>query len=118
MPTYEYECRKCGHRFELFHSIKDDKPKRCPRCKGRAVRVPSAGAGIVFKGSGFYITDHRSSDYQKKANAEKGEASGGSSKEASESKTPKETKDAKPAAAKPAKSKSPGGKSRSGGASD
>ena len=59
MPTYQYECRKCGHRFELFHSIKDDSPKRCPRCKGRAVRVPTAGAGILFKGSGFYITDYK-----------------------------------------------------------
>ena len=91
MPTYEYECRKCGHRFELFHSIKDEAPKRCPRCKGRAVRVPSAGAGILFKGSGFYITDHRSQDYKKKANQEKGEGVGkpSESKSAKESKEPK-----------------------------
>ena len=97
MPTYEYECRKCGHRFELFHSIKDETPKRCPRCKGRAVRVPTAGAGILFKGSGFYITDYRSSEYQKKANEEKGQASGsgGGSKEAGESKGAKETKETK-----------------------
>src|SRR5881394_1371129 len=91
MPTYEYECRKCGHRFELFHSIKDETPKRCPRCKGRAVRVPSAGAGILFKGSGFYITDYRSQDYKKKANQEKGEGGGkpSESKSAKESKEPK-----------------------------
>ena len=103
MPTYEYECRKCGHRFELFHGIKDDSPKRCPRCKGRAVRVPSAGAGILFKGSGFYITDYRSPDYHKKAKEEKSHAAGGESKPAKESKEPKP--------AKPAKHK--GGKDRS-----
>ena len=112
MPTYEYECRKCGHRFELFHSIKDDTAKRCPRCKGRAVRVPTAGAGILFKGSGFYITDYRSRDYQKKANEEKGAASGGS-KESSESKPAKESKE--PKETKPAGGKSSKGKSKRGG---
>src|SRR5262245_48209671 len=72
MPTYDYQCRKCGHRFELFHSIKDDTPKRCPRCRGKAVRVPASGAGILFKGSGFYITDYRSKDYRRKAKEESG----------------------------------------------
>ena len=72
MPTYDYRCRKCGHRFELFHSMSDTAIKRCPRCRGRADRVPSAGAGILFKGSGFYITDYRSRDYQEKARKEKG----------------------------------------------
>ena len=76
MPTYDYRCRKCGHRFELFHSIKDDKPKRCPKCKGRADRLISGGAGILFKGSGFYITDYRSSHYKERA---KQEGSGGKS---------------------------------------
>ena len=98
MPTYEYECRKCGHRFELFHSIKDETPKRCPRCKGRAVRVPSAGAGILFKGSGFYITDYRSKDYRKQAKQEKGEG------KSSES-TPKESKESKTSESKPSESK-------------
>jgi putative FmdB family regulatory protein len=101
MPTYEYECRKCGHRFELFHSIKDETPKRCPRCKGRAVRVPSAGAGILFKGSGFYITDYRSQDYKKQANQEKGESGGKSSEsKPAESKSPKEPKESKSAESK------------------
>jgi len=77
MPTYDYQCRKCQHRFEVFHGMKDEKPRRCPRCKGRAVRVPSAGAGLLFKGSGFYITDHRSSSYQKKADQERSSESGG-----------------------------------------
>lgn len=76
MPTYDYLCRKCGHRFELFHSMKDEDPKRCPRCRGRATRVPGGGAGILFKGSGFHITDYRSRDYKKKAKAEKGGGGG------------------------------------------
>jgi putative FmdB family regulatory protein len=69
-----YRCKK-GHTFELFHSMKDDAPKRCPKCRSRAVRVPSAGAGLLFKGSGFYITDYRSSSYQEKAKQEKSGAS-------------------------------------------
>lgn len=71
MPTYDYRCRKCGHVFELFHSIKDDAPKHCPKCEGKSERVPSGGAGLLFKGSGFYITDYRSKDYQAKAKQEK-----------------------------------------------
>ena len=71
MPTYDYRCTKCGRTFELFHSIKDDSPKRCPRCRGRARRVPSGGVGLLFKGSGFYITDYRSKSYKEKAKQEK-----------------------------------------------
>jgi putative FmdB family regulatory protein len=72
MPTYDYRCRKCGHQFELFHSMSDDTPRRCPKCRGRAVKVPSGGAGLLFKGSGFYITDYRSAGYQKDAKKESG----------------------------------------------
>lgn len=79
MPTYDYRCTKCGHVFELFHSMKDDAPKKCPKCRARAKRVPGGGAGLLFKGSGFYITDYRSKGYQDKAKAEKGEKSGGES---------------------------------------
>ncbi|HEY3215508.1 MAG TPA: FmdB family zinc ribbon protein [Candidatus Eisenbacteria bacterium] len=71
MPTYTYRCRKCGHRFDLFHGIKDESPKRCPKCRSRADRVPAGGAGILFKGSGFYITDHRSPSYREKAKQER-----------------------------------------------
>jgi putative FmdB family regulatory protein len=91
MPTYDYRCTRCKHRFELFHSITDDAPKRCPRCKARAQRVPAGGAGLLFKGSGFYITDYRSKSYREKARQEKsGEAgekkkSGGDSKRSSDS---------------------------------
>ncbi len=77
MPTYQYRCRKCGHAFELFHSIKDETPKRCPKCRGRAARVPAGGAGLLFKGSGFYITDHRSKAYKERARQEKSAGTGG-----------------------------------------
>ena len=77
MPTYDYRCRKCGHPFELFHGIKDNAPKRCPKCGGVAQRVPAGGVGVLFKGTGFYVTDYRSKAYKEKARQEK-TASGGS----------------------------------------
>ena len=58
MPTYEYECQKCGHRFEEFQSMKDAPLTKCPECKGKVKRLIGAGAGFLFKGSGFYITDY------------------------------------------------------------
>jgi putative FmdB family regulatory protein len=64
MPTYEYKCRKCGHQFEKFQSITAAPAKTCPKCKGKVVRMLTFGAGIIFKGSGFYQTD-----YKKTANA-------------------------------------------------
>ncbi|MBI3317906.1 MAG: zinc ribbon domain-containing protein [Candidatus Omnitrophica bacterium] len=70
MPTYEYQCSSCRHRFERFQPITAKSTSRCPRCKGRAKRLISSGAGLLFKGSGFYITDYRSSDYKKKAASE------------------------------------------------
>jgi putative FmdB family regulatory protein len=79
MPTYDYRCRKCGHQFELFHGIKDDALKRCPKCRGGAQRVPAGGAGVLFKGSGFYVTDHRSKAYKEKARLEKSASSGSGS---------------------------------------
>jgi len=78
MPTYEYRCRK-GHQFEVFHGIRDESPRRCPRCGSRAQRVPAGGAGLLFKGSGFYITDYRSSSYQARAREDKSAGSGGGS---------------------------------------
>jgi putative FmdB family regulatory protein len=71
MPTYEYLCTKCGHRFELFQKMSDPPRKRCPRCRGAVRRLIGAGAGILFKGEGFYVTDYRSKDYQDKAKAER-----------------------------------------------
>ena len=84
MPTYEYECQKCGHRFEEFQSMKDAPLTKCPQCKGRVKRLIGAGAGILFKGSGFYATDYRSSSYgdRKKKDAGGPASAGGTSAEA------------------------------------
>ena len=71
MPTYDYECKACGHRFETFQGIKDATLKKCPKCgKLKLNRLIGAGAGFLFKGSGFYITDYRSSSYKEKAKSE------------------------------------------------
>lgn len=70
MPTYEYECRKCGHTFEKFQRISEPPAKRCPECRGSVRRVLGGGAGLLFKGSGFYITDYRSDGYKKSAKAD------------------------------------------------
>ena len=67
MPTYEYECQECGQKFELFQSMKAEPCKECPTCKGLVKRCIGMGAGILFKGSGFYETDYRSSGYRKDA---------------------------------------------------
>lgn len=73
MPTYEYECNRCGHRFEVFQSMSDPPRKRCPRCRGAVRRLLGTGAGIVFKGSGFYATDYRSESYKHHKKKESGE---------------------------------------------
>jgi putative FmdB family regulatory protein len=59
MPTYEYECEKCGNKFDLFQSMKDAPICECPKCKGSVVRLMGMGSGIIFKGSGFYETDYK-----------------------------------------------------------
>ncbi|HEV8128079.1 MAG TPA: FmdB family zinc ribbon protein, partial [Candidatus Eisenbacteria bacterium] len=61
MPTYEYECLECGHRFEEFQKMSDEPIQRCPKCGGKVRRLIGTGAGMIFKGSGFYVTDYRSS---------------------------------------------------------
>jgi putative FmdB family regulatory protein len=66
MPTYDYECDKCGHKFEYFQGIKDANLKQCPKCKRTGLRrLIGAGSALIFKGSGFYITDytHKSTSY-------------------------------------------------------
>ena len=70
MPTYEYDCQRCGHHFEQFQRITEQPLKRCPKCKGKVQRRIGTGAGIIFKGSGFYATDYRSASYRKGASAE------------------------------------------------
>lgn len=58
MPTYEYQCMECEHKFEVFQSMKDDPIKECPKC-GKDVRKLFSSAGIIFKGSGFYVNDYK-----------------------------------------------------------
>ena len=65
MPTYDYECLSCGHRFEKFQWMSEQPVKCCPCCSKRVKRLLGAGAGLIFKGSGFYITDYRSESYKK-----------------------------------------------------
>ena len=86
MPTYDYECRACGKAFEFFHSISEPPKTKCPACgKRKLVRLLGTGAGFLFKGSGFYITDYRSADYKAKAKAESDGSSKPSSSKSSDS---------------------------------
>jgi putative FmdB family regulatory protein len=77
MPTYEYRCPE-GHQFEKFQRMSEPPVAQCPACGKEAERMLSGGAGLLFKGEGFYITDNRSESYKKAASKE---ASGGSPKE-------------------------------------
>lgn len=105
MPTYEYACQKCRQSFEAYQSMRDESYQTCPKelCrqvrwgKGKVKRLLGTGAGLIFKGSGFYITDYRSDSYKEAA---KKETSSGSEKSGAESGG---KSDAKPAPAAPAK---------------
>jgi putative FmdB family regulatory protein len=85
MPTYEYQCEKCNQRFEVFQSMKDEAYAVCPKefCRleawgaGTVKRLIGTGAGLIFKGSGFYITDYRSPNYKESAKKESGTKEGG-----------------------------------------
>jgi putative FmdB family regulatory protein len=93
MPTYDYECKACQHRWELFQSIKAEPEKKCPACgKRQALRVIGPGAGIIFKGSGFYQTDYRSSAYKKAAEADKKASEGSNGKSETKTESKSETK--------------------------
>jgi putative FmdB family regulatory protein len=78
MPTYEYYCQKCGQNFEAFQSMRDEPFRECPKdlCRlrkwgrGKVKRLLGTGAGVIFKGSGFYITDYRSDSYKEAAKKE------------------------------------------------
>src|SRR5262245_46366261 len=107
MPTYEYICSKCDHQFELFQSIADEPLTICPKelCglkkwgKGKVKKVIGAGAGLIFKGSGFYITDYRSEKYKEAAKKESAPAtsSGGETKSGGADSKPAAKTEAKPA---------------------
>ena len=73
MPTYDYACSACGHRFEEFQSMSAEPLKKCPACKkARLERLIGSGAGVIFKGSGFYQTDYRPSSYGSDAKKDEG----------------------------------------------
>lgn len=95
MPTYDYACDACHHEFEVFESISAEPQKKCPKCKKNKLRrLFGAGAGLIFKGSGFYQTDYRSDSYKKAAEAEKPKTEGSASP--SESSKNSETTKAEP----------------------
>jgi putative FmdB family regulatory protein len=88
MPTYAYECEACGHHFEKFQSMTANSLRKCPECKERKLeRLIGPGAGIIFKGSGFYETDYRSDSYKKAEKADKEPKSKKPSKSGEDSKS-------------------------------
>lgn len=105
MPTYEYECQKCGHLFELFQSMSDPLRKRCPECRGAVKRLIGTGAGLLFKGSGFYTTDYRSDSYKKDAKSASSDSSSTSSSD-TKSKEKKSKSESAPAKKSPKASSS------------
>lgn len=74
MPNYDYICQTCGHTFEVFQRMNDAKLEHCPLqgCDGTVKRLLGTGAGVIFKGSGFYQTDYRSDSYKQAASKDKG----------------------------------------------
>lgn len=93
MPTYDYLCQECGHRFEEFQSITAKPLKKCPSCsKPKLQRLIGTGAGVIFKGSGFYQTDYRSEGYKKAAQADTSASSGSTSASTDKSEKKSESK--------------------------
>jgi putative FmdB family regulatory protein len=124
MPTYDYRCKACGHTFELYQTMSEGEKRKCPQCaKNSLERLIGAGAGLIFKGSGYYLTDYRSKSYEEGAKAERDaakpvETTATPDKKDAQVKEPgakdtaktKDTSESKPAGqneAKPAKSGSP-----------
>ena len=98
MPTYQYKCPKCGHVYEKLQNINDDSRAKCPKCGTRGERIISGGAGLIFKGSGFYLTDYGRSG-QSRSGSEKADTSdksGGTDKSEKTEKTETTEKAGKP----------------------
>jgi putative FmdB family regulatory protein len=118
MPTYEYSCEKCGKIFEAFQSMRDDSFRECPKelCRqkkwghGKVKRLLGTGAGLIFKGSGFYGTDYRSASYREAAKKDVPATAGASGEKPSQAKedggSAKPASSAKPAETKPKKTSS------------
>jgi putative FmdB family regulatory protein len=105
MPTYEYACPKCGHEFEQFQSMRDEPLKKCPQCKKTGVkRLVGGGAGLIFKGSGFYITDYKAKKGTPHTDGAPAAKPAGDSKSAAAAKPAADAKPAASAAAAPVKS--------------
>ncbi|MHC4431498.1 MAG: FmdB family zinc ribbon protein [Planctomycetota bacterium] len=93
MPTYDYECESCGHQFEQFQSITAKPTRKCPECgRMKLHRLIGAGAGVIFKGSGFYQTDYRSESYKQ---AKKNETKGSTDKDTAKKQDGAKAKDSK-----------------------
>ena len=104
MPTYEYQCKACGHTLEEFHSITEPPLTRCPKCDtDNLVRVMGTGVGLIFRGTGFYLTDYKKSGGSTTTPGKQG------------GKSPGETKESKPEATKTGSTPSGGGSGGSGG---
>ena len=105
MPTYDYQCQTCGHQFEAKQSMKDPHLTDCPQegCAGPVKRKIGAGAGFIFKGNGFYITDYRSDSYKAAAKKDSESASASSSSTSASSSTSSSTSSSSTAGAAPAK---------------
>ena len=96
VPTYDYKCDACDHKWEEFQSIKAVPTKKCPSCgKSKARRQIGGGSGLIFKGTGFYLTDYRSDSYKKAAEADKKASSGGDSAPKSDSSSSSKTEPTK-----------------------
>ncbi|MEI7437875.1 MAG: FmdB family zinc ribbon protein [bacterium] len=121
MPTYEYECQKCKLIFEKFQTMTAERLKFCPKCHGRVKRLLGTGAGIIFKGSGFYTTDYRSSKYSSEAKSDgpgaaKSDGPGAAKPDSADKSKPESADKAKTAVAGKPKPDS-AGKPKSGSAS-
>jgi putative FmdB family regulatory protein len=116
MPTYEYSCQKCGQTFEAFQSMRDEPFRECPKelCRlpkwghGKVKRLLGTGAGLIFKGSGFYSTDYRSESYKAAAKKESAPKASEGGDKSSKSESPKSPSSAE---TKPAEKKSAKGSS-------
>ncbi|MEM9915942.1 MAG: FmdB family zinc ribbon protein [Planctomycetota bacterium] len=111
MPTYDYVCDACGHAFEEFQSMTAKVLKKCPACgKMKLRRLIGTGAGVIFKGGGFYETDYRSESYQKDAKADKPAETKSDSKSGDTKKAESKSSESKPKteAKKPATKKDTG----------
>jgi putative FmdB family regulatory protein len=113
MPTYEYSCTKCGQNFETFQSMRDDAFRECPKelCRlakwghGKVKRLFGTGAGIIFKGGGFYETDYRSSAYKEAAKKDTAAPAGSTEKASGTKEAGGKTSTAAPTSAEPASKK-------------